>query len=333
VRLLDPATLRSLRWRHWLVVAVGTALLVATAAASLWTGRHAWAIFKLNRGVGDTVFYDASNRPWFRLDEQRRDVEFDQIATFFKDAVIAVEDHRYFFHPGIDPIGTARALFYDIRTGSGAQGGSTITQQLARTLFLSNAKTPMRKAKEAALAVMLEIFLTKKEIITLYMNRVFLSGGIYGVETMSQKMLRKRASQLTLAEAALIAGVIRNPAGYSPWNHPDAARQRSFVVLQRMREEGKITRAQEQQARAETIRIAPPPQVSSARGGYAKEYLRQQFRNVYGGDNTGPGTGAPTCGAMVGGPNSGIVVGAAAAAGSTAPCCVPDLNCSARAKS
>jgi penicillin-binding protein 1A len=98
-------------------------------------------------------------------------------------------------------------------------------------------------------------------------------------------MLRKPASRLTLGEAALIAGIIRNPAGYSPWNHPEAARQRSFVVLQRMREEKKITAAQEQQARNEMIHIAPPPAVSSARGGYAKEYLRQQFRNIYGGDN------------------------------------------------
>jgi len=114
---------------------------------------------------------------------------------------------------------------------------------------------------------------------------VFLSGGVYGVEMMSQKMLRKPASQLTLAEAALIAGIIRAPSTYSPWNHPDAARRRSFVVLQRMREEGKITANQETAARAERIRIQPPPSVTSARNGYAKEFLRQQFRNVYGGDN------------------------------------------------
>jgi 1A family penicillin-binding protein len=282
---VDLATLKRFRWRHWLVIVAGTVALVTVTASALWTVRHAWVIFKLNRGVGDTVFYDAAGRPWFRLDEQRRDVEFDQISTYFKDAVIAIEDHRYYYHPGIDPIGTTRALWYDIRSRSGAQGGSTITQQLARTLFLSNAKTPLRKLKEAGLAVMLEIFLSKKEIVTLYMNRVFMGGGIYGVETMSQKMLRKPASKLTLAEAALIAGVIRNPAGYSPWNHPDAARQRSFVVLQRMREEKKITAAQEQHARNEQIRIQPPPAVSSARGGYAKEYLRQQFRNIYGGDN------------------------------------------------
>jgi membrane peptidoglycan carboxypeptidase len=102
---------------------------------------------------------------------------------------------------------------------------------------------------------------------------------------MSQKMLRKPASELTLAEAALIAGIIRAPASYSPWNHLEDARQRSFVVLQRMREEGKITADQEQAARRERIRIQPPPAVTSAKHGFAKEYLRQQFRNIYGGDN------------------------------------------------
>jgi 1A family penicillin-binding protein len=277
--------LKALRWRDWIKVIVGTALLVGATAVGTWTIRHGWAIYKLNRGVGDTVFYDALNRPWFRLDEQRRDVEFDQISTYFKDAVIAVEDHRYYYHPGIDPIGTGRAIWHDIRGKGGLQGGSTITQQLARTLFLSNSKTPLRKVKEAALAVMLEVFLSKKEIVTLYMNRVFLGGGIYGVETMSEKMLGKPAAKLTLGEAALIAGIIRSPNGYSPWKNFETARRRSFVVLQRMREEGKITPAQEQAARNERIRLGPQPSASSARGGYAKEYLRQQFRDIYGGDN------------------------------------------------
>ena len=270
--------------RKWVRVTFGTVALVAVLMTTMWTARHAWAIYKLNRGVGDTVFLDGYGREWFRLDEQRRDVPLAQISTYLKDAVVAVEDHRYYHHPGIDPIGLSRAAFSNLRTDS-TQGGSTITQQLARTLFLSNSKTYGRKVKEAALAVMLEIFLSKKEILELYLNRVFLSGGVYGVETMSQKMLRKHASQLTLAEAALIAGIIRAPATYSPWQHFDAARQRSLVVLQRMREEQKITEAQERSARAEQIRIQPPPSVSSARHGYAKEYLRQQFRNVYGGDN------------------------------------------------
>jgi 1A family penicillin-binding protein len=274
----------AVRHRPWFKGSVALVAGLAVLIVTVWTVRYGWAIYRLNRGVGDTVFLDYSGREWFRLNEQRRDVPFSRISTHLKDAVIAVEDHRYYLHPGIDPIGLGRAVFTNLSTDR-RQGGSTITQQLARTLFLSNSKTPARKAKEAALAVMLEIFLSKQEILELYLNRIFLGGGIYGVETMSQKMLRKPASQLTLAEAALIAGVIRAPSTYSPWHHPDAARQRSFVVLQRMREERKITAEEEKRARAEQIRIQPPPSVSSARHGYAKEYLRQQFRNVYGGDN------------------------------------------------
>jgi 1A family penicillin-binding protein len=278
------STLKAISRRDWLRVTVGTIAVILVAIVGAWATRYSWAIYKLNRGVGDTVFLDASGKPWFRLDEQRRDVRLDQIATYLKDAVIAVEDHRYYNHPGIDPIGLGRAVFYNIRNER-TQGGSTITQQLARTLFLSNTQTYGRKAKEAALAVLLEIFLSKREILELYLNRVFLSGGVYGVETMSQKMLRKPASQLTLAEAALIAGIIRAPSSYSPWNNFAAARERSYVVLRRMREEKKITPEQETSARNERIRIQPPPSVSSARYGYAKEYLRQQFRNIYGGDN------------------------------------------------
>jgi penicillin-binding protein 1B len=282
VRLSD---LRAISLRHWLIAIGGGILIAALVTTVMWTGRHAWAIYRLNRGVGDTVFYDAAGRPWFRLDDQRRDVPFEAISTYFKDAVIAVEDHRYYLHPGVDPIALGRAMLFNLRSEAGTQGGSTITQQLARTLFLSNTRTYGRKLKEAALAVMLEIFLSKREILQLYLNRVYLSGGIYGIETMSQKMLRKPAATLTLAEAALIAGIIRAPASYSPWAHFDAARNRSFVVLQRMREEGKITADQEQMARRERIRIQPPPAVTSAKHGYAKEYLRQQFRNIYGGDN------------------------------------------------
>ena len=281
MRLSD---LRTLSRRDWLKIAAGTVALVFVAMCATWVVRHSWAIYKLNRGVGDTVFLDAGGRVWFRLDEQRRDVPLEQISTFLKDAVIAVEDHRYYSHPGIDPIGLGRAVVYNLRSER-TQGGSTITQQLARTLFLSNSRTYGRKVKEAALAVLLEVFLSKREILQLYLNRVFLSGGVYGVETMSQKLFGKPASQLTLAEAALIAGVIRAPSLYSPWNNYAAARQRSYVVLRRMREESKITPEQERVARAAPIRVQPPPSVSSARHGYAKEYLRQQFRNIYGGDN------------------------------------------------
>ena len=282
MRLSD---LRQISLRQWMVALIAGGLLASAVMTTVWTGRHAWAMYGLTRGVGDTVFHDADGRPWFRLDEQRRDVPFEQISTSFKDAVIAVEDHRFYLHPGIDPIALGRAALFNVRSETGTQGGSTLTQQLARTLFLSNTRTYGRKVQEAALAVMLEIFLTKREILELYFNRVYLSGGIYGIETMSQKLLRKPASKLTVAEAALIAGIIRAPASYSPWTHFDAARRRSFVVLQRMREEGKITADEEQAARRERIPVQPRPAVTSAKHGFAKEFLRQQFRNIYGGDN------------------------------------------------
>jgi 1A family penicillin-binding protein len=282
---VKSSAIRRLSLREWLIAIGGALVIVGAVMICVWTFRHAVAIYHLNRGVGGTMFYDAMGREWFPLDEQRLDVPFEQISTNFKDAVVAVEDHRYYLHFGVDPIAVTRAAVYNLRSSEGTQGGSTITQQLARTLYLSNARTFARKAQEAALAVMLEIFLSKKDILELYFNRVYLSGGIYGVESMSEKLYGKPASNLTLGEAALIAGIIRAPAAYSPWTHFDNARRRSFVVLQRMREEKKITPEQEQAARAEQIHIRPLTAVSKARYGYAKEFLRQQFRDIYGGDN------------------------------------------------
>ena len=279
------SALRTPSVRAWLLAIAGTAGLVGLAVAGVWTGRHAAAIERLSGGAGDTVFFDAEGDPWFNLDEQRRDVPFEQISTYFKDAVIAVEDHRYYLHPGVDPIALTRATLNNLRPGRGTQGGSTLTQQLARTLFLSNVRTYGRKAREAVLAGLLEVQLSKREILQLYMNRVYLGSGIYGVETMSQKLLGKSAAELTLGEAALVAGIIRAPAFYSPWEHPDAAHERSLVVLRRMREEGKITAGQEDEASHEAIRIRREPAVTNAEHGYAKEYLRREFRDIFGGDN------------------------------------------------
>jgi len=262
-----------------------TCLVVATSIAVVWTMRHGWAVYQLRRGVGDTWFYSADGKPWFRMDEQRRDVSLDQIAPDLQHAVVAVEDHRFYHHFGIDPLGTTRAIYRDVRGGSAMEGGSTLTQQLARTLFLSNRKTLGRKAQEAALALLLEQELTKNQILELYLNRVYLSGGVYGVETMSRNLFGRSANALTLPEAALIAGLIRAPSALSPWSNLDGAVERSHVVLQRMREEGYITPAQEGAARSARIRIRPFPGATEAQWGYAKEFLRQQFRDQFGGDH------------------------------------------------
>lgn len=260
-------------------------LVAVTAVAVIWTMRQGWAVYKLRRGVGDTWFYSADGKPWFRMDEQRHDVSLDQIAPVMREAVIAVEDHRFYHHLGIDPIGTARALWRDTTGGGRLEGGSTLTQQLARTLFLSNKRTPLRKMQEAVLALLLEQELSKDQILEFYLNRVYLSGGVYGVETMSENLYGKSAARLSLPEAALIAGLIRAPSVLSPWSNYDGAVERSHVVLQRMREVGAITAAQERAAAPLRPRIRPFPGAVESRNGYAKEFLRQQFRDRFGGDH------------------------------------------------
>jgi len=267
------------------VLGLLAAFVVGGALSVWWMSRYAFLVHRLTRGIGDTVFYSANGQPWFRMDEQRHDVPLSAISPDLQRAIVAVEDRRFFMHPGIDPIGVVRAAFRDLRRGGVVEGGSTLTQQLARTLFLSNVRTPGRKVKEAALALLLEAQLTKSQILELYLNRIYLSGGVYGVETMSQHLFRKPARAVTLPEAALIAGLIRAPSTFSPWTNYDGALERSRTVLGLMREQGMITEAQERAARALRPQIYPFTSPNDIRAAWAKDYLRQQFRNEFGGDH------------------------------------------------
>ena len=253
--------------------------------SGVWLSRYAVAVHRLTRGIGDTVFYGADGQPWFRLDEQRHDVSVDEISPDLQHAVVAVEDRRFYHHPGIDPIGLGRAVVRDIRGGGRKEGGSTLTQQLARIIFLSNVKTFGRKIKEGGIALLIEAQLSKKQILEFYLNRVYLSAGVYGVQTMSEHLFRKPASAVTLPEAAFIAGLIRAPSALSPWSNYDGALERSHLVLSQMRAQGLITPGQEEAARRARPRIQLYRQPSDPRAGFAKEFLRQQFRNEFGGDN------------------------------------------------
>jgi penicillin-binding protein 1A len=279
-RALDRRRVRRLVLRGLLLAAA----LVA-ALGLYWIGHRAWAIHRLERGVGDTVFLDAAGLPWFRLDESRQEVPLARIAPRLQEAVVAVEDHRFRQHAGIDPIALGRAVMRDLRAGEVREGGSTITQQLARTLFLSNRRTAGRKLKEALLAVLLEAQLSKDQILELYLNRVYMGSGLYGVEAMAQAVFGKPVARLSLAESAFLAGLIRAPGTLSPWKNLDGAVERSRVVLRRMREEGYVTEAEEAAARAARLRPGPPPRVAAARGGYAKRWLREQFLERFGGDH------------------------------------------------
>ena len=162
------------------------------------------------------------------------------LPAYVPQAVLATEDQRFYWHFGVDPIGLARAVVVNYRAGAYVQGGSTITQQLAKNVFLQPDRTISRKIEEMVLAVWLELRFTKEEILTLYLNRVYFGGGAYGLEAASQRFFRKPARALTLPEAAMLAGLLKAPSRYSPTNDIDLARQRAGVVLQNMVNAGYI---------------------------------------------------------------------------------------------
>ncbi len=272
------------RLREWCFLALAGAFVGANLVVFFWAARYTFAVHTLTKGVGDTVFYDARGRPWFRMNEQRRDVPLAAISPLLRNAVVAVEDHRFYKHGSLDSIAILRALFENVRSRGVVQGGSTLTQQLARTLFLSNERTWARKLKEAVLAFMIERQLSKEQVLELYLNRVYFSGGVYGCENISQKLFGKPARAVSLPEAAMIAGLIRAPSALSPWQNPERALNRSRVVLARMRELGFIQPDAERAALAAPPAVRPWTVANDSPAAYAKEYLRQQFRDRFGAD-------------------------------------------------
>lgn len=170
--------------------------------------------------------------------------DLDDVAPVLVDAVLAIEDRRFYRHFGVDPWGLARALVANLRAGGVVQGGSTITQQLAKNLFLTSERSLDRKIREVILAVWLETRLTKDEILTLYLNRVYLGAGAYGVEAAAQRYFGKPARDLDLAESALLAGLLKAPSRLAPTADLEAAHERAGVVLAAMVDAGRITAEQ-----------------------------------------------------------------------------------------
>lgn len=171
-------------------------------------------------------------------DHKGKNLTIDEIPTDLVNALLAIEDRRFYYHPGIDPLGVARAMVVNFQKGGYVQGGSTITQQLAKNLFLTQERALTRKIKEAMLAVWLEYELTKDEIIAAYLNRVYLGSGAYGIEAAARVYYDKPASDLNLRESATIAGLLKAPSKYSPRSNPEAAEMRADVVMNAMREAG-----------------------------------------------------------------------------------------------
>lgn len=213
--------------------------------------------------------------------EKRVPVSLDQIPAHLKEAVIATEDQRFYEHAGLDWRAIVRATIKDLLAGRYKEGGSTITQQLAKVLFLNPEKTLRRKLKEAILALQIERRYRKDEILALYLNQIYLGSGAYGVEAAANLYFGKHVWELDLAECALIAGLPRAPNRYSPLINPDQALERRATVLGRLLETGYISEEDFQQALKEPLRVAPPsrPQI---RAPYFVASLRPRLEELLG---------------------------------------------------
>ena len=211
----------------------------------------------------------------------REKLSAGQLPPLVEQAFIAAEDQRFYQHHGIDPVGIARALVRNITERSVEEGASTITQQLARTVFLSQDRTLVRKLKEAALAGKLERQLSKRQILTEYLNLVYLGSSAYGVADAAWIYFSKSPDQLSLSEAALIAGLPPAPSVYSPLVNPELALRRRAIVLRRMREAGFISEAAQQQAEAEPLALRPAePKYWVSRAPYFSSWVQQELPRV-----------------------------------------------------
>jgi len=213
--------------------------------------------------------------------EKRILLPLDKIPVQLKQAAIAVEDAKFYRHMGIDLKAIFRAFLTNMKAGHIVEGGSTITQQLSKTLFLSRERSIIRKIKEAILSVRLELVFTKAEILEMYLNQIYYGHGSYGVEAAARTYFGKSVHQLSLDEIALIAGLPKSPNNYSPYRNPKRARSRRNHVIRRMAQEGFINREEAQQAMKKKFKLGEVTNMLN-RAPYFVEYIRQQLMTMYG---------------------------------------------------
>lgn len=233
-----------------------------------------------------SVIYDKGNKPvgTLAVQENRDYVPISKMPKHLINAFVAIEDRRFFEHNGIDLFRVAGAIVKDIQKGSTAEGGSTITQQLARNVFLSNEKTFWRKTKEASIAISLERTHSKDEIMEMYLNKIYLGHGVYGVGAASQLYFHTSVDKLTIAEAAMLAAIPKGPSTYSPFAKPDKAKERRDTILRVMNEQNYITLEEKKQAQAEALPTRKNPTESGIRPGYESyvDYVVQEAEEKYG---------------------------------------------------
>jgi penicillin-binding protein 1A len=215
--------------------------------------------------------------------EDRKLVKVSEVPKIVQYAFVAAEDSRFYQHRGVDLRSIFRAFFKNVEAGKIVQGGSTITQQVAKLMYLSPERKYIRKFKEAILSYRIDRYLTKDEILNLYLNQIYLGHGTYGIESASIGYFGKSAKDLTLPEAALLAGLPKAPTTYSPFLYFDRAKQRQVYVLTRMMEEGFITREQMEKAIAAPLKMRPMKPKDKV-AAYFVEHVRRYVQEKYGAD-------------------------------------------------
>ena len=276
-----------------LVLAVGATCVLGAMFGAYMTIRNNLPsvdeIENLRPKIITTILSDKGETVKEFAEERRIEVPYASIPEVLKKAIIATEDPRFYAHNGVDYVGILRAVKEDvIKIGRGSlrrpQGGSTITQQLARSLFLYSKQTIRRKLKEMAVALSIEKKYSKERILELYCNQFYLGHGAYGVESASNLYFGKSVSDLSLDEAALIAGIFRGPSVYSPYTNAEKTLQRRNHVLNRMADEKYITRDQAEAAKARPIRVLPLRRAVAEVGAYFFEEVRRYLEKNYGAD-------------------------------------------------
>jgi penicillin-binding protein 1A len=233
-----------------------------------------------------TIIYSSDNVILGRIyREDRTNVPLNDIPKNLRNATVAIEDRRFYKHSGIDMKGVARAIWQNLRGQRMAQGGSTITQQLARNVYLTQRKTINRKVQEAVLAILMERSFTKQKILELYLNQVYYGSGAFGVQAASRVYFGKDVGKLDLAQCAMIAGMPQKPSGYSPHEDPEAAKGRRNIVLDYMAKEGYITAEQRDEAKAEPLHVIKRTKGRNTyKAPHFVDYVTKQLKEKYGDD-------------------------------------------------
>ena len=265
-----------------------------TAVAAVWVAIFfVGLVFVFSRDLPDTSkLYDVHKQPSItyldrsgallgvRGSQYAPPVDLDKLPEYVPNAFISIEDRRFYHHWGFDTWGIMRAIGADLRRGHAAEGASTITQQLARNLFLTPDQNIKRKVQEVMLAVWLEHKYTKKQILALYLNRVYFGGGAYGIESAAQRFFNKPASQLTVGEAAMLAGLLKSPTHYSPVGDAERSASRATIVLDKMVETHAITPEQRADAFAHPVKVSKT--LASAYIQYFVDWVDSQTRQLVG---------------------------------------------------